>query len=351
MYYLPITILFAFYGCICVIIALQHRARKETRDTFFNDMAMAFIMFMCAGSYPFMYANRGVTEGGQALLFIIFDVIIYSFLGVLFICVIREAILAKKNPARKVERGYDAFLARRKKEFDDNPAFKVKMDTNRKYLHLIPVGVIIVGFLSGAILEPVILPLGITGLGFAFFFIVLVGYGFVAMFMLAETYRLLNGNSLFYLDPYWAHKWFKSSIKDEEVQSFISSIPIVLCLMPFVFGPIAIFTTVGMISCLSDAAASVFGKRFGKRRLPMNSKKTYVGLFAGGLVTFGATLITFMTIGLPGVTEHVVLVMIIAAGTAFIFMLIDMYAKLVGDNFLNPLLCGAFMVLVTSFFI
>ena len=344
MWAIPISILFGFFGVLSMIIGIQHRKLKATAEIFYNDISMALIYFMCAFSYPFLFANRGVAPDAQQTLFIIADIVLLAFAGFLFYFVMKDYIMGKRDPDWKEARSYEKFLVKRKEEIEENPEKIIKMDVNRKLLHLIPVGVITLCFLIAYLFEDFLVSIGISAIGFGYWFVVLIGYAFCVMFMLAESFRLINYHKLFYLDPEWAHKWFLSSITDKEINSFIASIPLVLCLMPFVFGPVSIFFSVGYVACLSDASASIFGKRFGKHKLPMNKKKSWEGLIAGTGVTFLTVVIITLLIPLPGVTSNLLLVILMAAGTSIVFMVIDMYAKRIGDNILNPLMCGSFMV-------
>jgi hypothetical protein len=54
------------------------------------------------------------------------------------------------------------------------------------------------------------------------------------------------------------------------------------------------------------------------------------------------TLLGFVLVPWLAVTWPQVL--LLAAGTAAIFMLIDVFSKKIMDNILNPLVCGAFMI-------
>ncbi|MHA1793404.1 MAG: hypothetical protein ACTSVI_12210 [Promethearchaeota archaeon] len=346
MWALPISLLFGFFGILSFVIAYQHRKRYNTEDIFINDIAIGLIFVMCAVLYPIMYINKGLAVQWQQTFYLISDIVIFLFIGILSYFVIVEFIRTRREPELKVTRGYEQFLKNREKEFKDNPEKKIKMDKNRKILHLIPVGVIWLTFLFAWVLGPMLTSAGIDPEGFGYFLIVLIGYGFCTMFMMAEMFRLTNYNKLFHLDPDWAHKWFMSSIKDSEVHSFISSIPIVLCLMPFVFGPLAVFIAVATVASLADAAASIFGKQFGKHRIPLNKDKTFVGLIAGGTVSFLSVMFTALVIPFPGIGMNFVKIMILSSGTAAVFMLIDIFAKSVGDNILNPLICGAAIVLL-----
>jgi len=217
-----------------------------------------------------------------------------------------------------------------------------RRDALRKLFEMLSVGVILIIYFMSILLESS-LPAGMSRMGFAYFAIVTIGYAFVAMFMLAETLRLINYNKLFWLTPDWAHKWFASSLKESEAQALISSIPVVLCLMPFLFGPFTVFVAVALVESLADATASLIGKRFGKHKIPACSHKSWEGLIAGCLVAFAMTLLGFVIVPWPAVPW--LLVIILGIGNALVFAAIDVFSKRIMDNILNPLLVGAFMIL------
>jgi len=339
----PVSGLFCLFGTLAMIIAVQHYKKPKLRDCSINDFIMTGIYFFCAFTYPFMYAITGLAESWQNMFFLLTALLIFSFYTVLFFYVGREAVRSKRDPSLKISRGYKEFAER-----SNNFEYSNKRDNNRKLLHLIPVVVIFLFHYMSVIFKSLLESTGIAPRGFAYFMIVLVGYAFVAMFMLAESFRLISENKYFHLTPDWAHKWFGSSLKPAESQSFISSIPIVLCLMPFLFGPFPIFIAVGLVESISDALASLIGKRYGKHKLGMNLKKSWEGLFAGGGSTF--LLVVLSNLLFPELPISMLVIVIMAVGTAIVFMMIDMFAKRILDNILNPLVCGAFMIVFLALF-
>jgi dolichol kinase len=339
--FIPISVLYFVFGVFAAIVAVQHNRRDETRECATNDVSISAIFFMCAFLYPFMYERVGLDVEWQQTFFIISDFVMFSFLGVLLIFVGREVVLGRREPSRKIQRGYACALERTG-NFDSGK----KRDSNRKVLHLIPVGVILIWYVLSVVLAPELAASGITVLGFAYFLIVLTGYGFVAMFMLAETLRLIDNHQRYYYTPDWAQKWFGSSLRKNECDTFISSIPLVLCFVPFLFGPFWIFMAVALITSLSDAAASVFGRRFGKHKLRLNKKKSWEGLVAGALSTLAFVFICYPIFRDPadGLLRWWQLALV-AIGTTLVFVVIDVFSRRIVDNILNPLLCGGFMIL------
>ena len=333
--------MFVTFGVIATIIAMQQFKSGSVREHAPNNLAMAAIYFMCAFTYPFMYIRTGLALQWQNTFYILASLLIFSFLGVLGIYIVRELYWTRKDPSRKETRGYTAFL-----KMTNNFEYSATRDASRKLLHLVIVG-IVMGFHGFAhLLGDFLQSMGITPLGFTIFSVVTVGYAFITMFMLADTLRLLNGNSLFHLTPDWAHKWFKASLKESEIHTMISSVPIVLGLMPFIFSPFWIFVTVALVASLSDALASVVGKKWGTHKLSVNKLKSWEGLVAGGVAT-----ILFVYLGYYLYSDHLLAfwqVSIIAAAVSSGIVLIDAFAKRIMDNILNPLVCGAILVICTG---
>ncbi len=335
---LPVSVMYLAFGMFSSIIAVQHYKKPELKEYAINDFLLACIYFFCCAVFPFMYTTTGITQPWEDLFYLLADVVLYGFLGFLMCYIVREVFRARKNPARKEERSYQRLM-----EKSAGFAMDTKRDSLRKLLHLIPVAVVLLIYFASLVLEPS-LPAGLTARGFAYFAIVTIGYAFVAMFMLAETLRLINYNKLFWLAPDWAHKWFASSLKESEKQAMISSIPVVLCLMPFLFGPFTVFVTVALVESLADAMASIIGKRFGKHKIKACPHKSWEGLFGGGITAFLMTLLGFVLAPWWSVVSWPQVLML-ATGNALVFAAIDVFSKRIMDNILNPLLIGAFMIL------
>ncbi len=335
---LPVSVMYFAFGMFSSIIAAQHYKKPELKEYAINDFLMACIYFFCCAVFPFMYTNTGISAEWEDMFFLLADIILYGFLVFLMGYIVREILRARKNPALKEERSYQHLMEKNAGFAMDN-----KRDSLRKLLHLIPVAVVLLIYLVSVVIEPS-LPAGLTRKGFAYFAIVTIGYAFVAMFMLAETLRLINYNKLFWLTPDWAHKWFASSLKESEKQAMIASIPVVLCLMPFLFGPFTVFVTVALVESLADALASIIGKRFGKHKIPACPRKSWEGLFGGALTAFAMTILGFVLVPWWSVVSWPQVLML-ATGNALVFAAIDVFSKRIMDNILNPLLVGAFMIL------
>lgn len=85
-----------------------------------------------------------------------------------------------------------------------------------------------------------------------------------------------------------------------------------------------------VVSIFGDSASAIFGRRFGRRKWPHNTNKSFVGTFAGTLVSVAFAL------PFVGVTAALV--------CGLVFMLVDVLAPVpfsASDNILNPLALAA----------
>ena len=245
-----------------------------------------------------------------------------------------------RNPQLFIERDYE----RVKSKYRANYKYDVKKDFKRKMLHLLAVFVIIISYEMGRILNAFnALPLGMTAISFYKWMSITVGLAFVIMFFIGDYIRL---NHYAYL-PSWAVKWFSSSIKEEELVTYITSAPLVLGFVPFIFAPYQLFLSVALITSLGDAAASLVGKQFGKHHLSSTNKKTYEGLFAGAFATF--IIVTLAMGTYPSLTLTTIFSM--AAIASSLFVTVDVTVHKYSDNIVNSLVCGTGMVLAFLFII
>ena len=175
---------------------------------------------------------------------------------------------------------------------------------------------------------------------FSYWFIIIIGFGFIFMFQIADLARL----NKFYMLPNWARKWY-FSMRQEELETFLASTPLVLSFVPFIFAPFPIFATVALITTGADAMACFIGKKYGKHALRKNSKKTIEGFIAGGISTF-LIVIIIMNLYYTWMPISIIKIFLMAVIATIIFLLIDMFAKFISDNILNPILTGFAMWLI-----
>jgi dolichol kinase len=332
MYYLPTTILFILLAVAIFIYTIKNRKEKREKHNFNNEMLVGILFVMAGLLFPFMYISHSILpEGTLNFLWASTSIILTLEACTLSYILFGNMYKAKKHPERKFD--YEKFCT----EFRANWEYSFKKDVERKFLHLLPVGVIFFVWTLGMILDAfgVLAPMGLDVYSFAFWLIITVGYAFCVMFMFADLARLNRPDML----PDWAKAWFGKSMTVNELDTFISSAPLVLSFVPFLFAPFPIFAAVALITAVADAAASLVGKKYGKHKFNENSKKTIEGYLAGSSMTF---LIVVLMTGIyqtyMPVTIAIVVTMAFVA--AMIFLLVDATSEHITDNILNPILTG-----------
>ncbi|MHA1148214.1 MAG: hypothetical protein ACTSR8_08210 [Promethearchaeota archaeon] len=134
---------------------------------------------------------------------------------------------------------------------------------------------------------------------------------------------------------------YKKVIRLKELYAVGPQIYLTLaCTIVFLFAVLGVFTPsvaiAGMmIAAFGDAAAAIFGRKFGKHKfntiIQKEEQKSYEGLIAGFVVSF---ICGFIFVG-P-------LVALLGAAT---FSIIDYFNPKIADNILNPILCTIVMML------
>jgi CDP-diglyceride synthetase len=238
----------------------------------------------------------------------------------------------QRDPVRKEKMNYERF----KKEFRENYIDNPEKDIKRKALHVLPVIVIILCYhLSFGLSELGILNQAISPLGFYYFLVLTIALAFVQMFMLEDLCRLWN---LFEAHPSWACDWLCHSMVPDELDTVLTSTPMVVALFPFIFAPIPVLFSVGIITALSDAFASIIGKKYGRNKWPVNKKKSIEGTMAAVVSIYVAVFAVYF---IYSDVFNPLSVFAAATFASFIFIFIDVFITKISDNLLNPLLCGA----------
>ncbi len=335
MFFLPVTLIFLGYGTIQLIFTLQNHKEKRQKNFFINELILCFLFFMAGFLFPLMYQSHNPSLDPNVLNFLWATTSIFILIEefVLGSIVIYDILVCKKNPSLKIERGHENF----KKNFIQNWNYDFRKDIERKFFHLVPVIVIFLLWTLGNILDAngVLAQWNIDIYSFSYWLIVTIGFGFVLMFTIADVLKLKKS----YLLPKWAIRWYRKSMMPEELETYIASTPLVLSFVPFLFTPFPIFASVTLITSVSDAVASLIGKKYGKYKFFEKSEKTIEGSIAGFASTFILVVLTtiiynsFMPVDLGTI-------FVMASVASFIFLMVDIFAKGVNDNILNPILTG-----------
>jgi dolichol kinase len=348
---LPVLAMFIVYG---VFITRHAVIIKRTTDpelleftdsaTFFNEILLAGLFFASGALWPFIYEPTGASEQGIDLLYAMSTLFIVAVSSNWYAQATFNYFRCKKNPAEKQKRmAEESSLLSRYRELHE---YKLSVDVKRKILHLLPGLVIVVVEIGSFIIKDsttLYVDAGINRKAFAMFGETTIAYIFVFMIGFADYLRV----AAYYQLPYWAKRWFFSSVKRSEMKTFVSSCALVLTLTPFLFAPIQVFVSVAFVSSLADAAANLIGRKFGKRRFPKGSPKTEAGYIAGTGSAFFVVLVFSLVFNYTAMP--LLSIFYIACAAAVIFFVIDAFSKNLSDNILNPLLTGAAMIAVLFF--
>lgn len=313
-----------------------------------NEIIHSVLTFGLGLYYPLLVLNFGGDYSG-----VVFDTATddFTFFGNLFIIGIVFfmffwALSAKVRTIRNPEllnttNNYQLFC----KEFLENYGKKNKI--RRKYIHILPFGVVGIIVIICYILSPSLL--GIKWLEYARFIIAIVGIVFAFTFIIGDIVRLLD----FSFMPPIVAEWFQKAMTKEEIDSFTSTSLMVVGFGIFLLLDFPIFLIVLLISSIADAFASIFGLLAkNKHYFPKGTRKTVEGYMGGALTTFLCTLFAIFFTSLLGKCnwsiEASLFIAIVMAITFFVIDLITAKIKL-QDNYLNPLISGGVLVLILIF--
>lgn len=202
----------------------------------------------------------------------------------------------------------------------------------RKIMHFgITVGIVAI-YLITQLFNNLILKWSIEPSLFVRYWWFSIGLHLLWVMNIADIIRL----SRFSLLGRFATRWYESSIRSKEFYTFTSANLMLISWFPFLFAPFPTFILIGAIGATSDALASIFGHKYGKK---VDSRgKTFAGYLAGFLSTFAlANIILFIF------ASHFyspLIILLISLLTGFGFLLADLSSKKISDNFLNPMITG-----------
>jgi dolichol kinase len=332
--YLPTVVILIGYSILTFTYIFRNRKIKIENKLFTNEILIAILFLVAGFMFPFLYQFHSPSLNQESLNFLwIFTSIFFIIeLGILVIMLLYNGSVAKKNPEIMAERDYNKYC----EEFNKNFVDDLRSEVTRKFLHLFTCFVIFFFWSIGVILDDIgILPQwGLDNYSFSYWLIITIGFGFVIMFQIGDLTRL----NKFFMLPKWA-KSFYLGMRREEHCTFIAATPLVLSITPFLFMPFPIFAAVALIATGADAAACVIGKKFGKHSLRKNSNKTIEGFIAGGLSTFLIVVIISLLYH-RWMPVPVMKILVMATVATILFLLIDLLARNISDNILNPLICG-----------
>ncbi|MEX2682096.1 MAG: hypothetical protein Q6373_010880 [Candidatus Sigynarchaeota archaeon] len=324
------------------VVALAWHARASKAIESRRDAILLAMGFAVSAIFtPFILKLGGTTDAGEDLLYNIGTIFFGAVLATLVIIVSRNHHICKRKPEQKARLSYEAFLA-------SLPAGDEKRrDNSRKILHCVisvsPIIVYAICLSADAYFKSVgiMQEYGVTGIVAGRGVNLLIYWGFSYMATMEDLARL----NAFHLIPGWGRRWLRTSIEAKEHRTFTAAVPFLIGHVPLLLAPLPAFFSTSFVASIGDAAGSVFGKRFGKHKLPgggggrggRGGKKSWEGLVAGMLVSFVAVLVVNLSFD-PG---NVVKAVIMATALAGIAGLFDATVTYVDDNYMNTFVLGA----------
>ena len=335
------AIYIAIFGILIIRYARKSRSDPDKGDRYYiNEMLIGITTLIVAAIYPWLLtiASSNIYIVGQIYFHI------WDSLTVQFIIWAIYLWRARVNNIKKNRfQPYDEWKAQIRKMHESQPEWK--LDVRRKLMHLLPPAVIIGGYYAAIYAEPIVAQYMQAWDVFSISVLIWgsVALNFVFIFFIADLIRLNDFNRM----GHFGKKWYEKQITLKELDTFTTTTPMVLSMIPFLFAPLPIFFSVVLIGTIADAAASTVGKYLGKVR-STKTQKTIEGYIAGVVVTIACVHLGFLIAPLPNVSTTLVWIMALTAG--FCFLMVDIFAKKISDNFLNPFTTGLAMVILYYLF-
>jgi dolichol kinase len=177
-----------------------------------------------------------------------------------------------------------------------------------------------------------------------------VGYTGIIIFAALDYIRLshiFEKSNIYHLLPTCISNTLGKTLKKNETYEFTRPVALVLSLIPTLFLPFGLFTTIALIATLGDGAASIFGLRFGKIHIPKSSNKTLIGYLAGFIVSFGISILILWIFEQQSLNNFKIIITGLIG--ALTFLIIDILNLEIDDNIINPLFCALIMGLFFFF--
>jgi dolichol kinase len=339
-----VQVIFGVLGILMIYHAINTRNQPEKKDHpdfFINEMIIGTLLIGLTFIYPFMFNHYVPSPEVRAQLYFH----MWDSLTINIILYYNHMFLGQFTKKRL---NFNPTYAEFKVQFLKNYKDTLWADIQRKWLHALP-PVIAFGLLFvGRKYESFLVANGWTSDLLTIFFIFSVGIHFMVILVESDLMRFHK----FHWMSKWSIEWIEHALRPKELDTPTSADIMLLAQMPFIFAPLPVFFATLLITAMSDATASIVGKtasKFGIANKKIgNTNKTFIGLLGGVVMTYGLTIFVHTILPFEGATLLQVHAMGLAAATAFAF--IDVFAKRISDNFLNPVICGGLIWLIYLIF-
>src|SRR5271157_1447767 len=359
---LPVAIFFVGNAVVWLIYGLRQKRVYQTHN--FASTILTCLLWVVAGlCYPFFYQQDSPSVRFFQFLsnFFIIGVTPILLITILYY----QKRVVDRTPELKEQRTLENFLkgygidpdSLGKVEYNGNGCYcgeySFTTDFKRKLLHLVPALAIVGLWVFATRMWAGVFGLDkvwqISGEDFGVFLILTVGYAGIFVFAALEYVRfsyLFPKGNIFYLLPNNVLNLLCKAMKPREFTEFIKPPALILAFVPAFFLPFGLFACVALGATIGDAAASMFGKKFGKTHWPKKSPKTIVGYVAGFTTTFLVSLASLWFLSAYTSAQMLILALV----NAVIFFGVDVINLKVDDNILNPLFCGLGLALTVLLF-
>ncbi|MBY8987461.1 MAG: hypothetical protein KGD61_03320 [Candidatus Lokiarchaeota archaeon] len=346
---LPITLLFISIGFGQLYFSIKLKKKFPEEHVFINSFIIFGLWIITGILYPFFYPRD--TEYVRFFQSFSMNIIcIFAPLLVFLILLYQAKIVLKDKPELRENRTITKFL----EKYDlmnvnkiNNKSYSLRTDFHRKIFHLLP-GLILIILYYFAVevwegLWNADQVYGITGVEYAMFLILTIGYTGVVLFAALDFVRLsfvFEKTKIYNLLPDCLSNMLIKTLKRNENYELTKNVVLVLSLIPLLFLPFSIFTAATLITSIGDGVASIMGVSFGRHHYPKKSSKTIIGYISGFLASFG---VSFFALWLfePNITPSKMI--IISLSGALVFLIIDLLSLKIDDNILNPIFSGLIM--------
>jgi len=341
---LPVTIVFFLNGLGHLYYGHKLKKKFPKYHNFYDTLMLACLWFAAGVFYPLYYLDNNVFLEGYLNICTFFICIFTPFMVWLILYYQKRKI--KKNPTIRERRTIDNFIEKNEIILNNN-THSLKTDLTRKLLHLFPALMIMFLWMFAINIWGGLWNQGpnwgISAEDFGRILILTVGYSGILIFAALDYVRLsplLFNRSLFHLLPDNVSNLLGKAIKGEELYEFTKPATLILAFATIFFFPFPVFFAAALIATIGDGAASIMGKRFGKKHFPKNSPKTIIGYISGFLGSFGVALLSFIIFS-QGIL--IIKSIIISFVGALVFLIIDLLTVELDDNILNPIFSAFFM--------
>lgn len=315
-------------------------------EFFKNEILLGILLIGAFIMYPFIF-NRVFTdyaiipEVRAQIFFHIWDSLQVNFILYYFHHWYSHMKKSKKGEQQTREDFNKEFL----EKYDDS----LWADLQRKWLHALPPAIGLTMIYLGNWLDPMLESQGWNGELLALFMIASVGIHFLVILTESDLIRQLK----FHWMSKWANEWMMHALRPKELHTPTTANIMIISQMVFLFAPLPVFYAVLLITSVSDATASLVGKFFNRNGWAKhkigNTNKTFVGLFAGMGSAFFLIYVVEWVVHFPGASP--ILIFGMAATVALAVGLIDIYARVIYDNFYNPIFTGTIVWLMYWIFV